>query len=111
MPFTIPFATRVQIFRQFVYRDQMRRRDGHVDADHWRMSIMHGGGPHHVTHDILSRHHAKISRDQVFEDAFTQFYDLKDGLKEPIQITFVDKFGSVEAGIDGGGEFLIYILI
>lgn len=109
MPFTIPFATRVQIFRQFVYQDQVRRRDGHVDSDHWRMSIMHGGGDHQQAHDILSRHHAKIRRDQIFEDAFTQFYGLKEGLKEPIQITFVDKFDTVEAGIDGGGvtkEFL-----
>lgn len=32
-----------------------------------------------------------------------------DGLKDPIQITFVDQFGAQEAGIDGGGvtkEFL-----
>jgi ubiquitin-protein ligase E3 C len=45
----------------------------------------------------------------VFEDAFSQFYGLGDGLKEPIQISFIDQFGSMEAGIDGGGvtkEFL-----
>jgi ubiquitin-protein ligase E3 C len=111
MPYAIPFATRVQIFRQFVYQDQVRRRDGNVDPDHWRMSIMHG---EHASFpqrrgDILSRHHAKIRRDQIFEDAYEQFYDLGEGLKEPIQITFVDRFDTVEAGIDGGGvtkEFL-----
>ncbi len=45
----------------------------------------------------------------MFEDAFEHYYKLGDGLKEPIQITFVDKFDTVEAGIDGGGvtkEFL-----
>jgi ubiquitin-protein ligase E3 C len=107
MPFVIPFATRVQIFRQFVYEDQLRRRGGSVDPDHWRMSIVQGGASN--TRDILGRHHAKISRNQIFEDAFEQFYRLGDGLKEPIQITFVDKFGATEAGIDGGGvtkEFL-----
>jgi ubiquitin-protein ligase E3 C len=111
MPYAIPFATRVQIFRQFVYQDQVRRRDGHVDPDHWRMSIIHGehASFSHRRGDILSKHHAKIRRDQIFEDAYEQFYGLGEGLKEPIQITFVDKFDTVEAGIDGGGvtkEFL-----
>jgi ubiquitin-protein ligase E3 C len=115
MPFVIPFATRVQIFRQFVYQDQLRRRSGHVDPDLWRMSIAHMGVTGNIpsnARDILNRHHAKISRNQIFEDAFEQFYRLGDGLKEPIQITFVDKFGATEAGIDGGGvtkEFLTSI--
>jgi ubiquitin-protein ligase E3 C len=55
------------------------------------------------------KHHAKIRREHEFDDAFEQFYPLGQGLKEPIQITFVDQFDTVEAGIDGGGvtkEFL-----
>ena len=114
MPFFIPFPTRVQIFREFIYRDQIRRRQGYIDPDVWRMSVaqasmgrMVEGRP--VAQDILSRHHADIKRDSVFDDAFEQFYELGDGLKEPIQITFIDKFNTPEAGIDGGGvtkEFL-----
>jgi len=117
MPFFIPFETRVQIFREFIYRDQMRRRHGFIDPDAWRMSVaqatmgrMIDGRPAAV--DILSRHHADIRRDRVFEDAFNQFYDLGEGLKEPIQISFIDRFDTVEAGIDGGGvtkEFLTSI--
>ena len=113
MPFVIPFETRVQIFREFVYLDQTRRRGGNVDPDIWRMSIIqqsqmsrHGRT---MGQELLGRHHAKIRRDQVFEDAYSQFYELGEGLKEPIQITFVDQFDTVEAGIDGGGvtkEFL-----
>ena len=114
MPFAIPFETRVQIFRQFVLLDQTRRRGGNVDPDIWRMSMVQNAmlqhGPNHrLGREALGRHHAKIRRDQVFEDAYEQFYDLGEGLKEPIQITFVDKFDTVEAGIDGGGvtkEFL-----
>jgi ubiquitin-protein ligase E3 C len=112
MPFSIPFETRVQIFRQFVYLDQTRRRGGNADPDIWRMSIFRDAtirGQRSAAHDILARYHAKIRRDRLFTDAFDQFYDLGDGLKEPIQITFVDKFDAVEAGIDGGGvtkEFL-----
>ncbi len=114
MPFVIPFETRVQIFRQFVFLDQTRRRGGNVDPDIWRMSIMqqaHGSG-RTSANELLGRHHAKISRERIFETAFEQFYGLGDGLKEPIQITFVDKFDTVEAGIDGGGvtkEFLTSI--
>lgn len=112
MPFVIPFETRVQIFRQFVLLDQTRRRDGNVDPDHWRMAVMEAAHMHprrRNGHELLGRHHAKIRRDQIFEDAYDQFYELGEGLKEPIQITFVDQFDSVEAGIDGGGvtkEFL-----
>ncbi|OBT41030.1 hypothetical protein VE00_08404 [Pseudogymnoascus sp. WSF 3629] len=103
MPYVIPFKTRVQIFRQFAHQDQYRRRSGNTDPDVWRMLNMPFPG------EGNSRHHARIRRDNVLEDAFGQFFNLGEGLKEPIQITFVDKFDNVEAGIDGGGvtkEFL-----
>jgi ubiquitin-protein ligase E3 C len=113
MPFVIPFETRVQIFREFVFLDQSRRRGGNVDPDIWRMSIIQQSQMSRHNRmsgqELLGRHHAKIRRDQVFEDAYSQFYELGEGLKEPIQITFVDQFDTVEAGIDGGGvtkEFL-----
>lgn len=117
LPFFIPFETRVQIFREFVHRDQIRRRDGAVDPDSWRMSIAtttQGRGPDGRPRglDIISRHHAEIRRESVFADAYDAFYPLGEGLKEPIQITFIDKFGTPEAGIDGGGvtkEFLMSV--
>ncbi|KAF2276789.1 uncharacterized protein EI97DRAFT_321504 [Westerdykella ornata] len=104
MPFFIPFSTRVEIFREFVHLDMIKRRGG-IDPETWRLRIMQGfDAPHQ-----LERHAATIRRGHEFEDAFERFYPLGDGLKEPIQITFVDKFDAVEAGIDGGGvtkEFL-----
>ncbi|KAL9599008.1 MAG: hypothetical protein Q9219_004123 [cf. Caloplaca sp. 3 TL-2023] len=102
MPFFIPFATRVQIFRHFVLLDQVRRR-GTADAEMWRFSMMNSGRPD------MGKHRAKVRRESIFDDAFKQFYELGEGLKEPIQISFVDKFDTVEEGIDGGGvtkEFL-----
>jgi ubiquitin-protein ligase E3 C len=114
MPFFIPFAIRVEIFRQFVINDMLERRSGFVDPDQWRMSQMHQssrGGSMMPRFD-LSKHMAKVRREHIFDDAYDQFYQLGEGLKEPIQITFVDQFGSVEAGIDGGGvtkEFLTSI--
>ncbi|KAL8698973.1 MAG: hypothetical protein Q9201_006272 [Fulgogasparrea decipioides] len=102
MPFFIPFATRVQIFRHFVLLDQIRRR-GTADAELWSFSMMNSSRPE------MGKHRAKVHRESIFEDAFNQFYNLGEKLKEPIQISFVDKFDTVEEGIDGGGvtkEFL-----
>ncbi|RMZ86964.1 hypothetical protein DV736_g5810, partial [Chaetothyriales sp. CBS 134916] len=117
LPFFIPFEVRVQIFRGFILKDQIRRRDGFVEPDNWRMHIASStqgrdldGRPRGF--DIISRHHAEIHREAVFEDAFAAFYSLADALKEPIQISFIDKFGAPEAGIDGGGvtkEFLMSV--
>lgn len=97
MPFAVPFDTRVMIFRKFIELD-MTRRDGNP-----RMFLQN------LT---FAKHTAQIRRGQLFEDAFEELYKVGDGLKDPIQITFVDQFGSPEAGIDGGGvtkEFLISV--
>ncbi|KAK1827684.1 hypothetical protein QBC39DRAFT_167566 [Podospora conica] len=107
MPFTIPFTERVKIFRSFVRLDMEQRRGGDVNPDQWRLRRHHHGHGLHM--DPLSKHRATISRDNLFEDAKQAFWGLGDGLKEPIQIEFVDQYGMAEAGIDGGGvtkEFL-----
>ena len=104
MPFFIPFTTRVKIFREFVLLDMTKRR-GSADPEAWRFRIMQQPD----SRNQFDKHTAKIRRENEFEDAFEQFYPLGAGLKEPIQITFMDQFGSPEAGIDGGGvtkEFL-----
>ncbi|MCJ1244029.1 hypothetical protein MMC30_001226 [Trapelia coarctata] len=110
MPFFIPFSKRVEIFHEFVHSDQRRRRDGAFDADTWRMRLAQDAArDRRNVHEELSKHSARIRRDHCFEDAYNQFYELGEGLKEPIQISFVDQFGTEEAGIDGGGvtkEFL-----
>ena len=109
LPFFILFDTRLAIFREFIRRDQERRRGGYIDPRIRRLAhirILQGG---FHTSDIPERHQAEIQRGQIFTSAFEQFDRLGEGLKEPISITFVDKFGDREAGIDGGGvtkEFL-----
>ncbi|EFQ93224.1 hypothetical protein CFE70_000162 [Pyrenophora teres f. teres 0-1] len=104
MPFFIPFTTRVQIFREFVHLDMTKRR-GSADPELWRFRLMQQRN----ARDHFEKHSARIRRENEFDDAFEQFYELGQGLKEPIQITFMDQFGAAEAGIDGGGvtkEFL-----
>lgn len=94
MPFVVPFEIRVMIFRQFIQLDRARRG---------------GDNPFPMFPMPSSRHHARIRRGQLFQDAYKQFYQLGEGFKDPIQITFVDQFDTPEAGIDGGGvtkEFL-----
>lgn len=116
MPYALPFELRVRIFRQFVDLDKQRRRKGHVDPDRWRLFManqqMTAMSRDSNSEDVLGKHHARIRRNLLFETAYQQFFPLGEGLKEPIQITFLDEYGSEEAGIDGGGvtkEFLMSI--
>lgn len=118
LPFFVPFETRVQIFREFIKQDQLRRRDGHLDPDTWRMHTAMASRADNLLssiqagHQRIAQHRAEVHRDSIFQDAFESFYPLGEGLKEPIQISFIDKFGNPEAGIDGGGvtkEFLISV--
>lgn len=109
LPFFIQFETRVEIFREFVGRDQALRRGGFTDPDEWRVSI------HNRSRGdaLLRRHQATIQRGDIFHSAFKQLDALGEGLKEPIMISFVDRFGQLEAGIDGGGvtkEFLTSLM-
>jgi ubiquitin-protein ligase E3 C len=104
MPFFIPFTTRVKIFREFVHLDMTKRR-GSSDPEAWRWHMMQRPDANRQ----FEKHTAQIRREHEFDDAFERFYPLGQGLKEPIQITFMDQFGAQEAGIDGGGvtkEFL-----
>ncbi|TGZ79582.1 HECT-domain-containing protein [Ascodesmis nigricans] len=99
LPFFIPFETRVQIFRKFVDNDRARRIAEESNRHRRSMEFEFESG----------RHQARIERGREFEDAMRAFWTIGDGLKDPIRITFVDRFGAEEAGIDGGGvskEFL-----
>jgi ubiquitin-protein ligase E3 C len=96
MPFVVPFETRVKIFRKFIKMDKDSREGG-------SFTLM----------DSPAKHHAQIRRGLLFEDAYNAFFKIGDGLKDLISITFIDKFGSPEAGIDGGGvtkEFLTSVI-
>ncbi|KAJ7830890.1 HECT-domain-containing protein [Mycena olivaceomarginata] len=84
IPFSIPFSTRVQVFRSFIYSDAMARRQGEDPYNHHRLQIT-------------------VRRENIAQDGFDRLRDVD--LKGRIGITFIDKFGEEEAGIDGGGVF------
>ncbi|KAL1411472.1 ubiquitin-protein ligase (E3) [Vanrija albida] len=85
LPMAVPFNTRLQVFREFVRADQER------------LGISR--------YDRRTRHRATIRRTNLAEDGFRQLNRLGPALKGTIEISFVDKWGQEEAGIDGGGLF------
>ncbi|KAJ6545022.1 HECT-domain-containing protein [Mycena vulgaris] len=86
IPFSIPFSTRVQVFRSFIYSDVIARQRNTED-------MYNMGGRLHIT----------VRRESIAQDGFDRLRDAD--LKGRIGITFIDKFGEEEAGIDGGGVF------
>lgn len=130
LPFFIPFNTRVKIFREFIKVDY-RRRHGELNFNHtgretansprgWvhpnlrpaRPSTFDDAPRQGGLMDNESRTVARIRRERILDDAFKALYPLGEGIKEPVRIIFIDKYGEEEAGIDGGGvtkEFLISI--
>ncbi|KAI8816378.1 uncharacterized protein EV422DRAFT_571763 [Fimicolochytrium jonesii] len=85
IPFVIPFAIRVNIFRTWIADDRKSQR---LDENWMRPAAR-----------------ATIRRGSVFEDGYTHLNALGSQLKRRVAITFVSEQGLVEAGIDGGGVF------
>ncbi|KAJ7683722.1 hypothetical protein B0H17DRAFT_1073869 [Mycena rosella] len=86
IPFSIPFSTRVQVFRSFIYSDVTARLQNSDD-------MYNMGGRLQIT----------VRRESIAQDGFDRLRGAN--LKGRIGITFIDKFGEEEAGIDGGGVF------
>lgn len=93
LPFFIEFNDRVQIFQSLVDLDRQRVTDdtpifGFIQEP---------------------KIHADIRRDHLLEDAFNNFGKTGTNFKNRISVSFFNKYGEQEAGIDGGGitkEFL-----
>ncbi|WWC68012.1 uncharacterized protein I206_101931 [Kwoniella pini CBS 10737] len=85
LPMSVPFQTRLEVFRKFIESDQQR------------LGINY--------HSRRQRNYAKIRRTHISQDGFDELGELGPALKSRIEITFVDQYGLTEAGIDGGGLF------
>lgn len=88
-PYVIPFEKRAEIFHGFIYHDKKDR-------------LLLEWNPRKVE--------ATVSRDNILFDSLIEFGSVPGyEFKRPFSISFVNKFGEIEAGIDGGGitkEFL-----
>ncbi|CAO3577234.1 unnamed protein product [Absidia cylindrospora] len=88
MPHTIPFTTRLHIFRDGIHLD--------------RASNMYTS----ATQSIF------IRRQHVLEDGFRSLSRLSnEALKGRIRVTFVNELGVEEAGIDQGGPFKDFVTL
>ncbi|KAL5519890.1 hypothetical protein ACEPAG_1550 [Sanghuangporus baumii] len=88
IPFAIPFETRVEIFRQFVRND---------------MIAFAGSTSRYERASLASRARVSVRRGHVAQDGFDKLGNVN--LKGLIEIQFINQYGEVEAGIDGGGLF------
>jgi ubiquitin-protein ligase E3 C len=70
LPMAVPFATRLQVFREF------------IRADRKRLGIQRYG---------RARHRVSIRRTNLAEDGFRQLNSLGSGLKNIVEITFIDQ--------------------
>lgn len=94
LPFFIDFNNRVQIFQSLVDLDRQRLGQG-------ASSFFEFFTPPKI--------HGNIRRDHLLEDAYDNFGRLGSDFKNRISVSFFNKHGEQEAGIDGGGitkEFL-----
>ncbi len=82
IPYMVPFAQRAGVFHRLIAADRATFADEAAAA----------------------RTRGTISRDNVLFDAFDQFYSMSGtAFKSPLAVQFVNSFGELEAGIDGGG--------
>jgi ubiquitin-protein ligase E3 C len=83
IPFAIPFETRVRIFREFVYND-MVAHGANLESGSRSSRSMH----------FMNKTKVQVRRDMVAQDGFDRLVEAD--LKQPIEITFIDQFGSEE---------------
>lgn len=107
IPQALPFDRRVKLFHSLLKADkqkvlqaaQSRRalagmRGAWNDEDGAMMWI-----------DSSIREQVKIKRATLYEDSMEHLNKLGANLKHKVQVTFVNKHGAEEPGIDGGGVF------
>ena len=82
IPFALPFALRVRVFRHLIFQDRASVLDG---PNEWVR--------------------ARVRRARVLQDSYEELNVLGANLKRTVQIEFVNHEGLTEAGIDGGGLF------
>ncbi|WIA29294.1 hypothetical protein OEZ86_011799 [Tetradesmus obliquus] len=85
-PQCVPFAVRLELFRQMLEQDKVRGR--------WQLSPAEGGPrPLKVT----------VRRDALLEDAYRGLAAAGANIKARLQVHFINAQGVAEAGIDHGG--------
>ncbi|KAL9183884.1 hypothetical protein ACHAXT_004740 [Thalassiosira profunda] len=99
IPQAMPFSRRVNLFNSLLESDKLRTQDETMSI---RQMINLEEGEET---DISGRERVTIRRDALYSDSKQRLNRLGKKLRKRVQVTFVNKHGQQEAGIDGGGVF------
>jgi ubiquitin-protein ligase E3 C len=102
IPQAMPFSRRVTLFNSLLESDKNVTQDETTTLRQMQMMMNLEEGEEA---EIAGRERVKIRRDQLYGDALLRLNRLGKRLRKRVQVTFVNKHGSEEAGIDGGGVF------
>ncbi|KAK9914927.1 hypothetical protein WJX75_002372 [Coccomyxa subellipsoidea] len=83
-PFLVPFEERARVFQTVISSDRLERREMGIYG---------------------SQSFTMIHRSSVFQDGFEKLNLPGEALRGRVRIQYMDTFGEIEAGVDGGGLF------
>lgn len=107
VPQSLPFDRRVKLFHSLLKADKQKV----LQADSSRRALMALRGQRDEEGEMMMwldgsiREQIKIKRASLYKDSMVSLNKLGSKLKNKIQVTFVNKHGAEEPGIDGGGVF------
>ncbi|KAL7432289.1 hypothetical protein ACHAXH_006378 [Discostella pseudostelligera] len=100
IPQAMPFSRRVSLFNSLLESDKMLAQDESMSLRQMMMNVEEGNEA-----ELPGRERVTIRRDALYSDSKGSLNSLGKRLRKRIQVTFVNKLGRHEAGIDGGGVF------
>jgi ubiquitin-protein ligase E3 C len=100
IPQAMPFSRRVNLFNSLLESDKLRTQDETMSLRQMMMNF-----EEEAVTEISGRERVTIRRDLLYSDSKHLLMQLGKRLRKRVQVTFVNKYGQQEAGIDGGGVF------
>lgn len=102
IPQSMPFSRRVHLFNSLLESDKSQTQDETASFRQMMMNFEDGEEA-----EMSSRERVTIRRDALYSDSKQRLNSLGRRLRKRVQVTFVNKHGQEEAGIDGGGVFKV----
>mmetsp|Transcript_8479 Transcript_8479/g.20805 ORF Transcript_8479/g.20805 Transcript_8479/m.20805 type:complete len:1204 (+) Transcript_8479:111-3722(+) len=107
IPQALPFDRRVKLFHSLLKAD--KEKVAQTGSQRRALMAMRGQpdeeGEMMIWLDGTIREQVKIKRASLYKDSMETLNKMGGRLKHKIQVTFVNKHGAEEPGIDGGGVF------
>lgn len=99
-PQALPFERRAKLFSSLLHADIAKTQDETAAMQAMMMQMQQG-----IDEEYTGRERVRIRRDHLYGDSKEQLTSLGKNLKKKVQVTFINKHGGQEAGVDGGGLF------